>query len=185
MNCLIYKIINQVNDKVYIGQTWSTLQRRARKDYSGYKSCKYFYRAIKKYGLKNFKSEIIVSCDNQLTADYLEKFWITTYDSRNNEKGYNIREAGNNGKHSIESREKNRLAQLGKKASEETKKKMSLSHQNMSNETRQKMSLVHKGNKHNIGRKASEITKFKMQEAHKNKTWKLINDIRVYGVKND
>jgi group I intron endonuclease len=61
MNGKIYKITNVINGKVYIGQT---IQKRAssrwhvHKSLSKYKE-EYLYRAIRKYGLENFKFEVM------------------------------------------------------------------------------------------------------------------------------
>ena len=54
----VYKYTSPSN-KIYIGITSKTLNERARYDGSGYKECKAFWRAIKKYGWENFTSEIL------------------------------------------------------------------------------------------------------------------------------
>ena len=151
----IYKITNSINEKIYIGQTWRGLPRR----FANHKCSKAqtkIRNAFIAHGANNFKIETIVTCDNQMTADYLEKFWITVYDSVDN--GYNISLGGVGKtflgqKHTEESREKIRLSKLGKKASDATKKKMSEAHRNPSEEIRKKISASLLGNTRAKGKK--------------------------------
>lgn len=58
-----------------------------------------------------------------------------------------------------------RLANLGKKKSEETKKKISISKSNPSMITRKKMSVAKKGNKHRLGKEHTDETKEKCRIA--------------------
>lgn len=93
----IYKVTNLINGKIYIGSTKNTLKMR------WYSHCRYalklnslfrFHRAIRKYGIDNFKLEYLAS---SLTYDYLEEledFFINDYDSL--KKGYNSVPAGKN-----------------------------------------------------------------------------------------
>ena len=97
----IYKITNQVNGKVYIGQSVHIKQRWNQhrsaafnpndKEYN-----KYFYYSIRKYGLKNFTFEVIEEC-KQEELNEKEIYWIKYYDSTNKEKGYNVLSGGNQG----------------------------------------------------------------------------------------
>lgn len=101
MSIGIYKITNQINGKVYIGQSVHINQRWNQhrsaafnsndKDYN-----KYFYCSIRKYGLKNFIFEIIEEC-KQEELNEKEIYWIKYYDSTNKEKGYNVLSGGNQG----------------------------------------------------------------------------------------
>ena len=89
----IYKIINKINSKVYIGQTARTIEVRWQEHI---KSAKYDYRtdydtkihrAMRKYAIKNFSIEKIEECPiEQLHCR--EKYWINYYNSVSN--GYNI-----------------------------------------------------------------------------------------------
>ena len=84
----IYKFVNQINGKVYIGfdSKWPnrvTVHKSASK-----KQDSKFYRAIRKYGWDNFIPEIIYqSTDKEHTLNVMERFFIQQYDSFNN--GYN------------------------------------------------------------------------------------------------
>lgn len=122
----IYIITNTINNKVYVGQTSYSINDRFYFHKQAKKGCIKLVRAFDKHGRDNFSIDLLVSCEDQMTADYLEKFWIKVYDSISN--GYNIRDGGNSSKMSEESRKKMSLAKLGKKRkphTEESKKKMS------------------------------------------------------------
>lgn len=86
----IYKIINQVNQKIYIGQTSKTIQERFKEHLidSKKESLKNrpLYRAINKYGFDKFTIELVEECDNNELSER-EIFWINYYNSYHN--GYN------------------------------------------------------------------------------------------------
>lgn len=94
----IYIIINDLNDKVYIGYTSQTIERRF------YSHCwealnkeddsSYLHKAIKKYGKEHFKVELLESFDEK-EKDWreLEKYYISKYNSLV-PNGYNILEGG-------------------------------------------------------------------------------------------
>ena len=85
----IYKYTNILNNKVYVGQTTSTPEKRAKKNGKGYIHCKHFYSAILKYGWLSFKLEILEQVDSNV-ADEREQFYINFFDSTNPEFGYNL-----------------------------------------------------------------------------------------------
>ena len=96
----IYKITNNINNKVYIGQSIN-IERRWR-DHR--KRCFYpkatqysspLYKAFRKYGLQNFSFEVIEEC---LEADLNDRecFYIQLYNANNTEKGYNLTAGGQN-----------------------------------------------------------------------------------------
>lgn len=91
MGC-IYLITNKVNNKVYVGQTITHLNRRMSKHYTNAKcnpSVTGVDGAIKKYGKNNFTVRILCNCANDQLND-LEKFYIQKYESNNPDKGYNL-----------------------------------------------------------------------------------------------
>lgn len=102
MKCGIYKITNQVNGKVYIGQSINISSRwRAEKsaafnpnnaEYDCYRS-----RAFRKYGVENFIFEIIEEC---LPKDLNKKeaYWADFYNSYI-PNGYNEALCGEQSKH--------------------------------------------------------------------------------------
>lgn len=92
----IYKLSNNVNNMVYIGQTTrEDIQTRYKEHLyaSHQKSLKHrkLYEAINKIGFENFNILIIEECENDL-LDEREKYWIDYYDSFNN--GYNGTKGG-------------------------------------------------------------------------------------------
>lgn len=94
----IYKITNKINGLVYIGQSVN-IKRRWNNHKSVYNNpndhCyeNYLYRAMRKYGIENFKFEVIEECDAQ-ELNNREKYWIQYYDSYHN--GYNETCGGDN-----------------------------------------------------------------------------------------
>jgi group I intron endonuclease len=147
MTYYVYKIINNHNQKFYIGKT-NDLQKR----WHGHVYCAlvskiptYFYNAIRKYGAKNFSIEIIEECSSEELALEREIYWIDFLKSRQSDIGYNMT-AGGDGvsglKHTEESKNKQRTKMLGRKHSDETKIKMSEAHKGkiFSLDTREKIS---------------------------------------------
>lgn len=92
----IYKITNQINGKCYIGQSID-IEKRWKQHISDAKNsnrkkCPYFHKALIKYGIENFKFEILEEC----LIDKLnerEIYWIKFYNSYEN--GYNLTPGGN------------------------------------------------------------------------------------------
>jgi len=93
---IIYQAINKANNKSYIGQTISSLDKRKAEHLSSAKTkqdAQYFHKAIRKYGVDSFKWEIICECPEQdLNAQ--EIYWIKYYKTCGI-NGYNTSEGGN------------------------------------------------------------------------------------------
>ena len=91
----IYKIINKINNKIYIGQTCRDLQTRWR-EHKSRATCEYssyLYNAMTKYGAENFIIEPIEEVQTDL-LDEKEIYWIAFYDSNNSKVGYNLTMGG-------------------------------------------------------------------------------------------
>ena len=90
----IYKITNNINDKIYIGQTNYTLSERLHQHYldskKQHRKNRPLYQAINKYGIENFSIELIEETNNPLER---EIYWIEYYGSFKN--GYNATMGGN------------------------------------------------------------------------------------------
>lgn len=79
----IYKIVNNINNKIYIGKTVETVERRFYEHLNEAKTNRFFrplYAAMNKYGLENFTVETIEEVQNAL-LDSRETYWITFYNS--------------------------------------------------------------------------------------------------------
>jgi len=86
---IVYKHINKINSKIYIGITSTSVQDRWSNG-AGYKTCHYFNNAIEKYGWDNFEHQIIVDGLQEKQAKQLETELIIKYDSINSKFGYNL-----------------------------------------------------------------------------------------------
>src|ERR1700722_1661676 len=146
MFCFIYKITNTLDGKIYIGQTWQTMQVRLNQHRYKNDSIK-LYNAINKYGVSNFIIKCLTITHTQDIADFYEKQFIEKYNSTNRKIGYNISKGGRSvGKHSDSTKKKISQSRKGKLAgiifTNEHKKKISeakMGH-SVSKETRQKIS---------------------------------------------
>lgn len=88
----IYKIWNEENDKLYIGQTSVGIKTRWSSHLKNYLTNNaVIYRAMRKYGAGIFHIEQIEECENS-KLDEREKYWIEYYDSYKN--GYNSTPGG-------------------------------------------------------------------------------------------
>ena len=91
----IYLITNEINSKVYVGQTIQTLSKRFNGHCCYSKSDRsanmYIKRAIHKYGRDKFHIQLIEECPIDILNDR-EKYWINFYDSYNT--GYNLTKGG-------------------------------------------------------------------------------------------
>ena len=93
---IIYKITNVVNNKVYIGLTTTPLKKRWYAHVrDSKKSEKHLYAAMRKYGLYNFKIEVIDDTAKDIQElGKLERKYIKIYKSSNPDYGYNLTEGG-------------------------------------------------------------------------------------------
>lgn len=89
-NCGVYKITNNVNGKVYIGQSVN-IKERVRKHLRG-STNGILSKAISKYGEDSFESSILVFCKPD-DLNYYERAFIVMYDSFG-VNGYNLTSGG-------------------------------------------------------------------------------------------
>lgn len=142
--CGIY-MITSPSGKSYIGRSLN-LEERLNK----YKNLlcsdqQYIYHAILKYGWDNMKVTILYSEErnelsndtlNRLEEEFIEKFNTLI------PNGYNLKTGGNQPLLSKETKEKMSIAKIGKRFSEEHRKKLSIA-QNKE-EVKRKKSLTHR-----------------------------------------
>ncbi len=91
----IYKITNDINNKVYIGKTNQSVDRRFAQHRKDCQKKRYekrpLYDAINKYGIDHFYVDVIEECDASDAGDR-EQYWISQYNSYHN--GYNATKGG-------------------------------------------------------------------------------------------
>lgn len=168
----IYKITCILNNKCYIGRSNNPQQRWwGHKNYAKTKQRLnyHLYNAMIKYGTENFIFEVLFCCSKNDICKIEEEF-IIKYDSLNN--GYNMTKGGDGGSvkgrrawnkgitmntskrnpHTEETKIKISKAKIGKKLSEEHKRKLSeslkgrcsgMKGKKHSEKTKQKMSKIH------------------------------------------
>lgn len=124
---IVYKITNNINGKVYIGQTTRSLSYRWSCHCTLTSHCHAINAAIKKYGKENFTVEQIDVAATREELDQKEIFWIKHYDSMS-PNGYNLHSGGEHHEVSEETRQKISNANKGRKLSEECRLKISKAH---------------------------------------------------------
>ena len=155
----IYKCVNRLNGKVYIGFDSKWPNRKYEHKYNTNHKKQKLYHAIRKYGWNNFDWEVIYqSFDGEYTLKVMENYFITEYHSYNN--GYNETLGGE--------------GTLGRITKEETKNKISkaLKGKPKSNHHIQKMAETRKG------KTQTEETRRKRSESMK-ETLRLKNSIQL------
>lgn len=158
----VYCHTNKSNQKKYIGITGTKPERRWANG-EGYKRSRHFYFAIKTYGWESFAHEILFTGLTKERACQKEKELIRLYNTNDPQFGYNISTGGEGGAAGVhqtpEIIEKRRKAHIGRKVSEETRKRMSQAAKGrtFSKETLEKMRLA------KAGKKWSEETRAKMK----------------------
>lgn len=94
----IYLITNLINNKKYVGQTKFTVEKRwAQHQYDALNERDdfYFHRALRKYGINNFKISILKECPNEELNEY-ECYYIDEYKTYYiYNQGYNLTRGGN------------------------------------------------------------------------------------------
>ena len=149
--------------KTYVGVTSVEPKQRWGANGVRYKTNKYFYRAIQKYGWDNFTHHILATGLSKEEASFLEMVCVDFWHLDDPKCVYNINKGGIFGNRMTnETRKKLSKLNKGKKLSENTKRKISqsMSKENHpmygkhhSDKTKAKMSLAKSGANHpNYGR---------------------------------
>ena len=200
----IYLIWNQTNGKCYVGQTTKEVDKRFGEHRQRAANEKYvndaaITKAIKKYGWDAFSKHVLEVCTDQNALNAAEQYWIERLGTMV-PLGYNLREGGGSkGKASAETKVKMRLAQLGKKHTDECKAKMGKGRlgKPLSHEHAQKIGAANRGKPKNGGAGFTDDHKIALSKAATKKmtdggwrlsagdnngqaklTWELVDQIR-------
>lgn len=98
MKIVVYKIVNNVNSKVYVGQTRNGLSHRKDAHLHRCRSGlnRPLYNAMRKYGVDNFTWSVLEVVEHVHELDAAETKWIATLGCMH-PSGYNLMAVGNNG----------------------------------------------------------------------------------------
>ena len=153
----IYRIINKANGKTYIGQH---KYKKLNDSYMG--SGILLHLAYKKYGIENFKKEILYSrIQYKETADDIERFAIAK-ERANGKAEYNIADGGYGGCGRLSEEHKRKISEANRGCIPWNKGK------HWPNETKMKISKKRKGQPaNNKGKPRLEETKRRISEALK------------------
>jgi len=103
----VYCHIHRATGRRYVGLTKLTMMKRwNRHVYCAMRALKWtgtahFPNAIRKYGSEAFDHEVLEVCDSLEAANEAEIRWIDHFDTRNPEKGFNLRRGGNHRPHPV------------------------------------------------------------------------------------
>lgn len=94
----IYKIVNNINGKIYVGKTNNPVVRKSDHFREYLKDqTKLLYKAMRKYGIENFEFIVIEQCEDSVWEER-EKYWIEHYQTLT-DKGYNMIDGGSEPPH--------------------------------------------------------------------------------------
>lgn len=183
---IIYKVTNQINQKVYIGKTKNSLKLRKKQHFEQLNLTKrktIFQKALLKYGPENFIWEIIDTAKTLEELNSKEIHWIRELRSHSDFGNYNMTFGGDGGDILSELSKKglyepwnkglpkDQQPNFGKKFSDETRKRIGEKSKGRicSEEKRQKLSIKAKGRKLNISGEVKRQKSEKLKVAHTGK----------------
>lgn len=176
---IIYKAVNKINGKIYIGQSVHSLEERIAIHIKSRWKKQYFPNALRKYGIQMFEFSIIDTASSREVLDAKEQYWIRIYDCMV-PNGYNMTDGGGGTSgYKLTPETKRKLSEIntGEKHPMWGKKRPDLVTRmkghtwnkgtHRTEETRKKMSMAAKERKNHPmwGKHHSEETKRKMSEA--------------------
>lgn len=148
----IYLIRNQINVKVYVGQSYNIAGRWKShvKEAKRARSNSHLYKALRKYGFDVFILEVleVIADPTQEFLDVRETYWVKHYDACNPDVGYNFRPGGQ-GSQVVDAEARKRIASKlrGRKLSQEQIEIMRANSTGKActESAKQKISAFHKG----------------------------------------
>lgn len=153
MNARIYQIKNDLNKKIYVGQTFKTLEDRFERHCreGKWKNVKKMpiVLAIRKYGAKHFSIHLLEELPDgmsQTDIDKKELEWGMKLGTLS-PQGYNLKLGNGHGALSEETKQKIGLGNRGKIVTNETRQRLSVSHKGirLSPSTKKKLSDYWRG----------------------------------------
>ena len=148
---IAYLITNTVNGKRYVGKTEKDVAKRwlwhVRDAANGSRQA--IHRAIRKYGHEKFTMQVLSVAGSEEHLNFLERYFIREFKSRNSRFGYNMTEGGDG----VVNPSKESRAKLSDSMRGNTNGlgNRSRTGQRASNETRSKLSAAKIGNHNNDG----------------------------------
>lgn len=168
----VYRIINKLNGKMYVGQTEKPIETRFREHLKPSNQSRKIKEAISEYGSSNFDIELLEQCETRDMAWNREQYWIKELNTLS-PNGYNLASGGNHPFLCEETRIRIGVSQLGNKhtsgykLTEERKRQISESSKRMWEEEgrHEYMSSLQQGDKnHFYGKHHSNETKKLLSE---------------------
>jgi group I intron endonuclease len=86
----VYRVTNLINGKIYVGKSKNN-------DPKYFGSGPLIKNAILKYGLENFRKDILCECNTLSDLNEREVFWIEKLNTTNRAVGYNLTKGGDGG----------------------------------------------------------------------------------------
>jgi group I intron endonuclease len=135
----IYKLTNTINNKIYIGKSINLSHRLSSHKYA--RGPLVVSRAIKKYGWKNFRVDILESFDHIEKDDLLQREakWIKELDATNPLIGYNILSFSSDCSGRKHTREE--LKKMRQPRSKQSKINITIGNQNKNNQPVKQLSI--------------------------------------------
>jgi group I intron endonuclease len=134
---VLYRITNNVNKKMYFGQTIRQPEERKNEYFkSGLFPNDHIKNSFNKYGKENFEFHVMFECPEEM-LDVCEELLIYLLDTQNREKGYNKDSGGNLNKYRSEESKQNQSKSIKEywdsEVGQEQKRKLSESRQESKN----------------------------------------------------
>lgn len=131
---IIYKAVNIINGKSYIGQTVQLLNKRKSKHFYDSKKISnlIFHNAIRKHGWNNFTWAVLCECETKEELDEMEFHYIKQYNSHKSDKGYNMTWGGDGGFDHINNNKGINHPRYGKTHTKQSRYKISKNHVDVS-----------------------------------------------------
>lgn len=176
----VYVIINNNNNKRYIGQTWFELadlwyQHKSKNK----RGCPYLFKAIVKHGSAAFTIESLVRFTDQNMADLLEIDYINLYCSNEHQYGYNLTGGGQNNRPPMPQATRDKISQSRKGMifSAETRLKMSRAQKtkNLSEDGKKQIDAAHARKRKLTMEQANQIRQESRDGASSNELSKKYN----------